>query len=70
MKLSRKDALKRTHLLIDVEEWDEPLLWHLVMLMSSCMEIDDFQACVRDVETDYHIRTGKTVAEDYYGAVE
>lgn len=50
MKRSREDSLKRSLLLIQLEEWDDRLLWPLVLEMSDIMKVEDFERCIENIE--------------------
>ncbi len=53
MKLKSDEALKRSLLLIGIEEWKESRLWCLVLEMSAQIKPKVFQKCIQTVD-DFH----------------
>lgn len=53
MKLKSDEALKRSLLLIGIEEWKENRLWCLVLEMSAQIKPSVFKKCIKTVENFY-----------------
>lgn len=66
MPLSRENRLKRSLLLIDIEEWDEKLLWQLILVLGYKISPNTLEMAVIEVERNYYDRHGRTIADDYY----
>jgi len=66
MKVNSNCALKRSLALIDIEEWDEPLLWQLIIELTYRISPKILEECMEEVEEDYYCKHQRTIAQDYY----